>query len=145
MLSKADELKVEEDLLSLQERNNSSINHKLPREHRLSLKKDFNNLRIDAHKFQKKEFRIFYKKNVLKESRIAFSVSRKVGNAVLRNKIKRTLREEFRKSKFKHKGYDSLVIINPYCFKKDTNLLVSLNNLKTSFSYFLNQELEDAK
>lgn len=145
MLSKAEELKVERDLQLQQELSKPLRKEGLSKEHRLSLKKDFQNLRIGSQKFQKNNLRIFYKLNNTKKTRIAFSVSRKVGNAVVRNKIKRTLREQFRRSEFKDKGFDTLVVINPNSFKKEINLITSIENLKVSFGSFLIQEHKHAK
>ncbi len=49
--------------------------------------------------------------NDLSYSRLGLSVSRKVGNAVKRNRVKRLIRELFRKNKDKFpKGYDIVFI-----------------------------------
>lgn len=55
---------------------------------------------------------VYYKKS--ENFRIGFSVSKKVGNAVVRNKVKRSLREICRKNLhlFPH-GYDFIFIARP--------------------------------
>lgn len=63
--------------------------------HRLLNKSDFQYLRKDASFLRFRSFHCFYK-NSNTTSRLGLSVSKKVGNAVKRNRIKRVFREEFR-------------------------------------------------
>ena len=54
---------------------------------------------------------LFYKKNNLPYNRIAFLASKKVGNAVARNRARRLMKESVRSlGPFKTKGYDIIFI-----------------------------------
>lgn len=48
----------------------------------------------------------------MKHSRLGVSVSKKSGNAVIRNGLKRSVREWFRSSSLKEKNLDLLVVFN---------------------------------
>lgn len=73
----------------------------------------------------------FYKEgfNNTSDSRIGISASKKVGNAVKRNRVKRQIREFFRKSKYKELGKDVLVVVHPKFYKDDSNSVAEkINN-----------------
>lgn len=78
-----------------------------------SLKKD-REFQI-IYNFGKKEFGyyslIFFKKNEAEENKIGFVASKKTGNAVCRNRLKRLFREYFRKNICEIKnGYDIICV-----------------------------------
>lgn len=70
-------------------------------------------------------------------SRIGFSVTKKVGNAVLRNRYKRIMRDMFRTSELKFKGLDILVIVSPYVTKNNDLKADQESCLKESFNQLL--------
>lgn len=82
------------------------------KEHRLLSKRDFLSLKSGSKMVQDRRLRIFYKRNSnQRATRIGLAVSKKVGNAVVRNRVKRILREEFRHSPFKRQGFDALIVV----------------------------------
>ncbi len=70
-------------------------------------------------------------------SRIGFSITKKVGNAVIRNRYKRIMRDMFRCSPLKEKGLDILVIVSPYITKKNSSVEEQEKCLRESFNHLL--------
>jgi len=71
----------------------------LSRAERLSRRKDFERVFREGRRVDLPFLRVVYAPNGLDRRRIGFAVSRKVGKAVVRNRIKRLLREAFRRHK----------------------------------------------
>lgn len=69
-----------------------------PRE-RIRRKKDFLLLYREGKRYRGKYFNLIYFPNNLRFSRMAVIASKKTGKAVIRNKIKRLVRELFRRNK----------------------------------------------
>lgn len=84
---------------------------------RIRQKKDFLVLYKKGHRYRGKFFNLVYLSNDLAFSRVAVVVSKKVGNAVQRNKIKRRMRALFRTNKDRLKGSLDLIVI----VKKDVH------------------------
>ena len=63
---------------------------------------------------------LYYRKNDLEYNRLGISVSKKVGNSVVRHRLTRLIRESYRLSETRfHSGYDIVVIARPVA--KDKN------------------------
>ncbi len=81
------------------------------RHERLRLRKDFQLALRHGSRRQTKNFTIILRPNALQFSRLGITVSKKVGNAVKRNRVKRCLREFFRLHKHKLPSSNDMVII----------------------------------
>ena len=80
---------------------------------------DFVNLNRSGKRYHTEHFIVFLKQNGLGIARLGVTVSKKIGNAAKRNRIKRLIRECFRLNKQCFpKGYDIITIA-----KKDASCL----------------------
>ena len=67
-----------------------------PKEKKLKKEKDFAGVFKDGKRFETDILKFYCKENGLSYSRLGVSVSKRVGNSVARNRIKRIVREWFR-------------------------------------------------
>ncbi len=75
------------------------MNETLSPQERIRNKKEFLRLYKKGSRYRGKYFNLIYISNDLSFSRMAVVISKKVGNAVKRNKIKRQMRTLFRRNK----------------------------------------------
>jgi len=75
------------------------MNESLPPRERIRKKKEFLILYRKGNRYRAKYFNLIYLSNKLAYSRVGVVASRKVGNAVTRNKAKRWMRELYRRNK----------------------------------------------
>lgn len=90
------------------------------KENRLITEKDFSHVYRDGRRFEG-DFFVFYLLNKEEgKPRIGIVTSKHIGNAVERNRVKRIIRESFRKNKSIFDSYDFIV--------KPKQKVVDLNN-----------------
>ena len=71
-------------------------------------------------------FTMYVKNNQLDRTRLGISISKKVGKSVVRNKIKRRIKEIFRKSLAEiKKGYDVVITVKPQAADADFKTMES--------------------
>lgn len=75
------------------------MNERLTPLERIRKKSDFTSLYRDGGRFRGRYFTLVFRGNDLGHSRLAVVASRKVGSAVVRNRVKRRFRELFRRHK----------------------------------------------
>ena len=71
---------------------------------------DFKRLYYRGKSVVKKRLVLYYRKNRFNYNRLGITVSAKVGNAVVRNRIRRLIKENFRILKDLKSGYDIVIV-----------------------------------
>lgn len=80
------------------------------KEHILKSNIDFQRIIKNNKPFKKKEYILYIEKNNENNYRFGFSVGKKIGHAVTRNKIKRQLRNIVRKKDYQN-GFNCIIIV----------------------------------
>ena len=84
-------------------------------EWRVRSRKDFAAIHAAKVRSESGPLLVYAMPNRLEHCRIGLSVGRRVGNAVVRNRIKRRIREAFRNHRSSWaSGYDLLVVVRPH-------------------------------
>ena len=82
-----------------------------PKDERLLNRKDFVNLNRLGKRLQTAHFNIIFGQNELGITRLGITVSKKIGNSVKRNRVKRFIREFYRLHKTDFtQGYDIVIV-----------------------------------
>lgn len=95
--------------------SDSATDQSFPRKHRLSGRSEFGTVFSRRHRRECGPLLVYATPSSEPGGRLGLSVSRKVGNSVRRNRIKRRLREAWRQD---HSGYpdayDLVIVVRPH-------------------------------
>jgi ribonuclease P protein component len=116
------------------------LSNSLKKKERIHKKEEFLQILREGERYKTKHFKVMIKENHLDRVRLGLIVSKKIGNAVKRNSIKRLLREFFRINKsFFPLGSDILFIAKP----ADDSLNYSKVDKEFKELFFNRDELPD--
>ncbi len=87
------------------------IGERFPRRCRLRKRREFKHAFAEGRRISGPQFRIIICQNSLGYPRLGLAVSRRVGNAVLRNRMKRRIRELFRRNRDRFPKSSDIVVI----------------------------------
>ncbi len=85
--------------------------------YRVRKNQEFTKIIAKKHTRSSKNFVIHYDTRALDHSRIGISVSKKLGNAVIRNKVKRQVREMVKDLDFYELPHDYIIIVRKGYFE----------------------------
>ena len=104
----------------------------MDKRYRLRKNLEFEKVYISKNNYWNRNLVLYKRKNNLEYSRIGISVSKKIGNAVIRNKVKRRIREISRLHLHRIKdGYDLIFI------PKKNVVDISYEELESAFIHIL--------
>ena len=105
---------------------NSAFSEKLPKSNRILKWKNF---RLKGKVLKESALKVSYKNNCLSHSRLGIVVSKRISkSAVIRNKIKRILRESFRTSMIRNENLDIVLIVTRPFDKLNSSFCEQLKN-----------------
>lgn len=107
---------------------------------RICKRRQFQTIQRKGRKIASESLTLLYLDNALPYARFGLTVSKRVGNAVVRNRVKRRLRESLRRNKRRVKGCDIVIIAKAVAAHKDfakldnevIALLTKLNKAKSA-------------
>lgn len=89
-----------------------------PRSHRLASKAEYKTLFDKSNKVSQRCLLILFKPNQKANARLGLVIGKRaINSAVIRNRVKRILRESFRQNQEKLKGLDIIIIARQQCDK----------------------------
>ena len=92
--------------------SSSSAGRRFPKRARLLKRAEFRRVYDEGQRRNGSYFAVFFRPNGLEETRLGITVPTRVGKAVLRNRVKRRLREVFRLNRDRFsRGWD--IVMNP--------------------------------
>lgn len=112
------------------------LGNSFPKSYRVLLKKDFSYLRDQSRKDFESPLIIYSKASrlSLSHARLGMSISSKQGNSVRRNRLKRLIREEFRKNPLRHTLPLDILVVGAHKIVDEVQLVHSLKNALTKLS-----------
>jgi ribonuclease P protein component len=109
------------------------FDEKLPKEEIIRRSSEFSRIIKNGKRWKGKYLRIFFEE--ADNRRVGFAVSKHHGNAVKRNRIKRLLREIYRKRRYKIGKYRIIFMVE----KDVVNLEIS--KLEKDLDFFINEKI----
>ncbi len=96
------------------------LDNRFPAEHRLRKRRDFIQCKQMGRRIHTSHFLVFALKRADEQVRLGVTVSRRVGGAVIRNRVKRLVREFFRTRRLSlPKGFDLSIIAKGHAGRID--------------------------
>lgn len=118
----------------------------MKKEYRIKKSKDFDYIIKQKKSFANRQFVIYYNKTENNNVRLGISVSKKLGKAHIRNKLKRYVRECINKRKNILKNYDLIIIIRKGALDlKYQDFDKSINHILTKTNMYKGNKKENER
>lgn len=112
----------------------------MKKEYRIKKSQDFDAIIRKKQSFANRQFVVYFQKNKLEHIRLGISVSKKLGKAHVRNKLKRYVRESFNKRKDLLKNRDIIIIVRQAAVDLDFKQFESsINHILTNTKLYKNR------